>query len=73
MAETEAGEGKDAGWRTTLDVVWRLLLIFLGIPAVWVLRAYGVLDLSIWQAIVGSALLLAIAVGDAMLAMTLSA
>lgn len=70
VAESEADE-KD-GWRAVLDIGWRPILVFAGIPAVWILRANDVVHLSIWQAVVASVVLLAIAAGDALLALTIS-
>lgn len=55
-------------WAPVFNVVWRVLLVVVGIPAVWVLRAAGVIHLSGWQAVGLSVLLLLIAIGESLLA-----
>lgn len=59
-------------WVTALNIAWRLLLVVVGVPAVWILRAMHVVDLSFWQALAASVVLVAIAVGDAFWAAVLS-
>ncbi len=68
--EVEADGAKDTLW-AVLDIGWRILLVIVGVPAVWILRACGVVELSVWQAAVASAVLVALAAGDVLLAMTL--
>lgn len=53
-------------------ITWRLLLILVGIPAVWILRATGIVDLSTWQAIGLSVILLLAAAGQQFLAAVIS-
>ena len=53
------------------DITWRLLLIIVGIPAVWILRGAGIVNLSPWHAI-GLSILLLIAVGQHFFALILS-
>ncbi|TKV35347.1 hypothetical protein [Mycobacteroides abscessus] len=60
------------GWRDVLDIAWRILLVFVGIPAVWIMRGLGVIDLSFWQAFGISAVLFLIAIGEHFLAMVWS-
>lgn len=71
MSEGEADDEK-GGWLAIVDIGWRLVLVFVGIPTVWILRAYDVVHLSTWQAVVASVVLLAIAAGDAFLALMMS-
>lgn len=55
-------------WRVVLDISWRVLLVIVGIPAVWILRHYAVVDLTAWQAIGISIVLFCIAAGEYALA-----
>lgn len=50
----------------------RIVLVVVGIPAMWVARSTGVVDMSAWKAVVASVLLLLIAVGASFLALALS-
>jgi hypothetical protein len=69
----EGGESVRRRWVAVLDIAWRVLLVVVGIPAVWILRAAGVIHLSGWHAVGVSAVLLLIAVGETFLAMVGSA
>ncbi|MEW2484187.1 hypothetical protein AB0876_31840 [Mycobacterium sp. NPDC049093] len=74
MAGTDGSDGtsqeaKDPTW---WDITWRLLLIVIGIPAVWILRSTGIVNLSTWHAVGLSVILLLIAVGQEFLALVLS-
>lgn len=70
MVESDVDE--KGCWRAVLDIGWRLIAVFVGIPMVWISRAYVVIHLSVWQAAVASLVLVAIAAGDALLALTIS-
>ena len=48
-------------WRMWTEIVVRLALVVLGVPAIWVLRAIGILDVSVWHAIGGTVVLALIA------------
>lgn len=60
---------KDRLW---WDITWRLLLIVIGIPGVWILRAAGIVHLSVWHAVGLSVVLLLIALGQQFLALIFS-
>jgi len=73
MADDEATTtGSDAGytppakatWETQLEIVMRLAIIVVGIPAVWVLRGAGVIHLGAWPAVGLSVTLLLVALGS---------
>ncbi|MDO2986978.1 hypothetical protein P5V30_20820 [Mycobacteroides abscessus subsp. abscessus] len=55
-------------WRIVLDIAWRVLLVVVGIPAVWILKHYNVGHLTTWQAAGISIMLFCIAVGEYALA-----
>lgn len=57
------------GWREVVDISWRLLLVFVGIPVVWIMRSLGVIDLSFWRAVGISVVLFLAAIGAHLLAM----
>ncbi|WP_100514077.1 hypothetical protein [Mycobacteroides abscessus] len=46
-----------------LDILWRAAVVFIGIPTLWILRAYEVVNMSFWHAVAGSVILLLIALG----------
>lgn len=64
----EDGSGVEPTWRVVLDIAWRVLLVFVGIPAVWILRLYEVVHLTAWQATGISIVLFFVAVGEYALA-----
>ena len=66
----DSAEGQNG--RVWWAITWRLLLIVVGIPAVWILRATGVVNLSTWQAIGLSVILLLAAAGQQFLAAVIS-
>lgn len=66
--ESPADQNGHVWWAIT----WRLLLIVVGIPAVWILRATGVVNLSTWQAFGLSVILLLAAAGQQFLAAVIS-
>lgn len=74
MAGTDAHEGasRETQGHVWWDITWRLLLIIIGIPAVWILRAAGIVNLSLSHAVGLSVILLLIAVGQQFLALVLS-
>ncbi|MFV8227447.1 hypothetical protein [Mycolicibacterium fortuitum] len=74
MAGTDAPEGasRETQGHVWWDITWRLLLIIIGIPAVWILRAAGIVNLSLSHAVGLSVILLLIAVGQQFLALVLS-
>ncbi|SHT83358.1 Uncharacterised protein [Mycobacteroides abscessus subsp. bolletii] len=55
-------------WRVVFDIVWRVLLVAVGIPAVWILRHYEVVHLTAWQATGISVVLFLFAIGEYALA-----
>lgn len=59
-------------WWVWMKLTLRIALVVVGIPAVWVARSTGVVDMSVWKAVVASVLLLLIAVGASLLALVLS-
>lgn len=46
-----------------LDILWRAAVVFMGIPTLSILRAYEVVSMSFWHAVVGSVILLLVALG----------
>lgn len=55
-------------WIDLAVIVLRVLLVIVGIPAVWILRAYGIWDITAWQAAGISLVLFLFAIGESVLA-----
>ncbi|WP_100475647.1 hypothetical protein [Mycobacteroides abscessus] len=67
LAPTDSGpksKSAEPTWRVVVDVAWRIVLVTAGIPAVWILRRYEIIDLTAWQAAGISIVLFLIAVGE---------
>lgn len=72
MSDNEVASTDDvASWRMVLwvlNIAWRVLLVFVGIPVVWILRATDTIHMSVWHAIGTSVVLFLIAIGEYVLA-----
>lgn len=66
--EPATSQSRFAEWLDVLGVVLRVMLVLVGIPAVWILRAYGIWDISAWQAAGISLVLFLFAIGETVLA-----
>jgi hypothetical protein len=66
--QNDGGESIRRRWLPVLDIAWRVLLVVVGIPTVWILRAAGVTHMSGWQALGISVVLLLSALGETFLA-----
>ncbi|UHJ58622.1 hypothetical protein LT337_32765 (plasmid) [Mycolicibacterium fortuitum] len=71
-SEDVPGAVQQPRWWVRMKLALRIALVVVGIPAVWVARSTGVVDMSVWKAVVASVLLLLIAVGASLLALVLS-
>lgn len=54
----------ESAWRVVFDIAWRVLLVTVGIPVVWILRHYEVVHLTAWQATGISVVLFLFAIGE---------
>ncbi|OKH81616.1 hypothetical protein EB73_27985 [Mycobacterium sp. SWH-M3] len=72
MTSEDTAAAQQPRWWVWTKATLRIALVVVGIPAVWVARSTGVVDMSEWKAVVASALLLLIAVGASFLALVLS-
>ncbi|WP_457181003.1 hypothetical protein [Mycobacteroides abscessus] len=55
-------------WTALAGIVLRVLLVIVGIPAVWTLRAYGIWHITAWHAALISLVLFLFAIGETVLA-----
>lgn len=66
--QAEVSGDDEPTWRVVCDIAWRVLLVTVGIPVVWILRHYEVVHLTAWQATGISVVLFLLAIGEYALA-----
>lgn len=70
MAEQkpDTRSSKFAEWIDLAGILLRVLLVIVGIPAVWILRAFGIWHITAWHAALISLVLFLFAIGETVLA-----
>lgn len=66
--QPKASGDDEPTWRVVFGIGWRVLLVIVGIPVVWILRHYEVVHLTAWQATGISVVLFLFAIGEYALA-----
>ncbi|KXO95844.1 hypothetical protein AXK56_16675 [Tsukamurella pulmonis] len=49
-------------WQVWTETIFRVALVIVGVPAVWILRSMGIVDMAAWHAVVASVVLVVVAV-----------